>query len=257
MNVRKIIQEELKKVFEGVGNDYYNRYPDFFDPLFNPNVGSYPPIGQHSYGKMVKEDTLEEDYPEMFKMEEFKSLTTFKERIRYCESFLERIGSGSSRIAYRIDDKMVLKLAKNKKGIAQNEVEVDTSEGLGHLVANIYNSDENNLWVEMELAKKVSKGDFERVTGFSFNDYKKAIHNYSIDTVDFQGRKVSGPPEEVVEMMWDDEFAKGMLQYMPDYSVPAADLMKLSSYGIVNREWGEDIVLIDYGFNEDVQNNYY
>lgn len=237
--------------------DYYDRFPDFFDPQYNPQMMRYPVAGQHTFGSMVKEDTIEEDYPEMFKMEEFKSLTTFKERIRYCDSFLERIAAGSSRIAYKIDDKMVLKLAKNKKGIAQNEVEIDTSGELGHLVANIYDSDENYLWVEMELARKMSKEDFNRITGISFEDYCKAVHNYSTDTVNPRGKKVPGPSEEVLEAMWEDESIKGFLQYMPDHDVPAGDLMKTNSYGIVDREWGEDVVLIDYGFNLDIHQNYY
>jgi ribosomal protein S18 acetylase RimI-like enzyme len=54
MDIRKIIKEELKKVFE---SDYYDRYPDFLDPQFNPQIGSYPPVGMHAYGTMVKEDS--------------------------------------------------------------------------------------------------------------------------------------------------------------------------------------------------------
>jgi hypothetical protein len=220
-------------------------------------MGKYPPKGMHAYGTLFKEDNLEEDYPEMFKMDEFKTLTTFKERIRYCEAFLERIAAGSSRIVYKVDDKMVLKLAKNKKGLAQNEVEADTSESLGVLVAKVYNFDENYLWVEMEQARKMSKGDFKRITGFSFEDYSKAIHNYSIDTVNPRGSRVPGPSEEVLEAMWEDETINGMLQYMPDYDVPAGDLMRTSTYGVVDREWGEDVVLIDYGFNLNVHQNHY
>lgn len=53
MNIRQIIREELQKIFEA---DYYDRYPDFLDPQFNPQVGAYPPIGMHAYGTMVKED---------------------------------------------------------------------------------------------------------------------------------------------------------------------------------------------------------
>ena len=59
MSIRKIIREELKKVFEA---DYYDRFPDFLDPQFNPQIGSYPPVGMHAYGTMVKEDEiLDED----------------------------------------------------------------------------------------------------------------------------------------------------------------------------------------------------
>jgi len=53
MKIRKIIREELEKIFEA---DYYDRYPDFIDPQFNPQMGKYAPVGMHAYGTMVKED---------------------------------------------------------------------------------------------------------------------------------------------------------------------------------------------------------
>ena len=57
MIIRKIIREELQKIFEA---DYYDRFPDFLDPQFNPQMGSYPPVGMHAYGTMVKEEELDE-----------------------------------------------------------------------------------------------------------------------------------------------------------------------------------------------------
>lgn len=53
MSIRQIIREELQKIFEA---DYYDRYPDFLDPQFNPQMGAYPPVGMHAYGTMVKEE---------------------------------------------------------------------------------------------------------------------------------------------------------------------------------------------------------
>jgi len=58
MDIRQIIREELEKIFEA---DYYDRYPDFFDPLYNPQVGAFSPVGMHRYGEMVKEEQIEED----------------------------------------------------------------------------------------------------------------------------------------------------------------------------------------------------
>jgi len=56
MDIRQIIREELQKVLSE--SNYYDRYPDFFDPLYNPQVGAFPPVGMHKYGTMVKEDEL-------------------------------------------------------------------------------------------------------------------------------------------------------------------------------------------------------
>jgi len=58
MDIRQIIKEEIKKIFEGgsIGSGYYSNYPDFLDPQFNPEMGAYPPVGMHAYGSLVKED---------------------------------------------------------------------------------------------------------------------------------------------------------------------------------------------------------
>ncbi len=258
MNIRKIIREEIKKVNESS----YDIYPDFFDPIYNPNIKKYPPVGNHSYGEMVKEESLEEDYPSSFDMEHFKSLKSFNARIKYCEEHLQRISSGSSRIAYKIDDQKVLKLAKNKAGIAQNELEFESAKysDLQTLVAAVFDRDENYLWIEMELAEKLSKGDFKNITGFDFGDFSKAIHNYAIDTVMVDSRHLMSKMDiskDVVEDMWEDEFVYDVFNYMPNYDVPPGDLMKTSSYGVVNRGGDKEIVLVDYGFNKDIHQNYY
>ena len=74
-------------------------------------------VTESQYMKIIDEMA----YPVSFNMAEFKTLTTFSERIRYCQTRLQRISSGSARIVYKIDNEKVLKLAKNRKGIAQNE----------------------------------------------------------------------------------------------------------------------------------------
>jgi hypothetical protein len=101
---------------------------------------------------------IDEAYPESFNMESFKQLKTFAERIRYCEEHLSKIGAGSSRIVYKIDDEKVLKLAKNNKGIAQNEAEYDifkTAYYADNLAAEVFDVDDHYLWIEMELAEKM------------------------------------------------------------------------------------------------------
>lgn len=57
MDIKKIIREEIKRVMEGgsIGSSYYSNYPDFLDPQFNPQMGSYPPVGFTNYGDMMKE----------------------------------------------------------------------------------------------------------------------------------------------------------------------------------------------------------
>lgn len=61
MNIREIIKEELKKVFEA---DYYDNYPEFLDPQFNPQIGAYPPVEFNNYGTMTEDLQLDRESEE-------------------------------------------------------------------------------------------------------------------------------------------------------------------------------------------------
>jgi len=204
------------------------------------------------------EDMMDEDYPSSFDMEHFKSITSYAGRKRYCEEQLQRISSGSSRIVYKIDDEKVLKLAYNKKGLAQNEIEIEYGNyyDLKGVVAKVFDNHPDNLWVEMELARKVTKANFASAMGYSFDDFSKMVHNYGVDSGNVKSRyntKYSVHPE-IEERLWEDEFAYGIFQFIGVYGLPVGDLQRTSSYGLVN---GDDIVLIDYGLTHDVYSSYY
>ena len=204
------------------------------------------------------ENDLTEDYPSSFDMDEFKSLTSFSARVKYCQEHLQKISSGSSRIVYKIDDEKVLKLAKNKKGLAQNEVEAEYSQyhDIKDIVARVFDVHPDNLWIEMELARKLTKSNFKQITGFNWDDYTNAIHNYGVDHTG-RGHKYSDIPKELMEEMWEDEFTYGILSFIGSYGVPTGDLERTSSYGVVKRDGQDSIVMIDYGLTSDVYSSYY
>lgn len=205
------------------------------------------------------EGVIDEDYPQNFNIDEFKELTSFNARIKYCQERLRRISSGSSRIVYQIDDTKVLKLAKNKKGIAQNDVEVGYSGG-DYPTAEIFDYHDDGLWNEMELARPLTPQKFKEITGYEWNDYIAVVNNYGNEVGDVRKRTRHKMEvnQSVVNSMWEDNgFVREMLTYIGDMMGPVGDLMRLNSYGVVNREYGEDIVIIDYGLTDDVYDNYY
>ena len=214
----------------------------------------------------ILEDMLGEDYPASFNHEEFKAQQSFAARKRYCDEHLSKIASGTGRIVYKIDDEKVLKLAKNKKGLAQNEVEIDTSNDYyaEATVARIFSYDENNLWVEMELARKVTDKNFEAATGIPWLIYIPALKN---EYVRVNGKSRGGwiqiqqqtktLPDSTMEMLYENEFFTNMADYMNTYNLPVADLVRLTSYGLVKRDGSDDIVMIDYGLTWDVYDSYY
>lgn len=206
------------------------------------------------------EQMIGEDYPSTFDMDEFKTLNSFKKRIEYCNEHLKRISSGSSRVVFMIDNEKVLKLAKNQKGLAQNEVEIQYGNDgyLENIVAKVYDYDENNLWLEMQLAKKLTKSNFKQITGFNFDDFATAVHNYGIDSGNASRHAQKRPIDsKIVEAMWEDEFVYGIFDFIGNYGIPAGDLTRLNSYGVVTENGADRVVIIDYGLTHDVYQSFY
>jgi hypothetical protein len=104
------------------------------------------------------EDVLEiANYPEGFDINQFKDLPSFAAKARYLKSHgLDKLGAGSSRAAFIADDTTVIKVAKNKKGLAQNRVEAELSANVSQdaPIAKVKDSDPDNIWIEIRKSKK-------------------------------------------------------------------------------------------------------
>lgn len=203
------------------------------------------------------ENIVSEDYPQSFDMKFFKTLQSFASRKKYCDEHLKKISQGSSRIVYYIDNEKVLKLAKNKKGLAQNEVEIDYSDDymLTGIVAPVYDYHENFLWLEMALAKKVKKSDFKRITGIDFDDFGEVL--ISADSRYRNRGSQFKVDQDLVDKVMDDEFTSGVYDYIANFDIPSGDMRRLNSYGLIKVDGEEQLAIIDYGLTTDVFKNYY
>ena len=208
----------------------------------------------------ILETMLDEEYPTSWNPEEFKTLTSFAARINYCQQHLKRISSGSSRIVYMIDNEKVLKLAKNQRGLAQNEVEISAGNDfyLTNIVAEVFSYDKNDLWLEMELARKLSPKSFETITGISWDLFTMGLQKVYADGSP-KSQRVWSPriDDNSMTKLWDTELFSNVCDYMMSYKLPVGDLCKINSYGIVKREGQNDIVMIDYGLSYSVYDSFY
>jgi len=205
----------------------------------------------------IIEQLMDEDYPSTFDMEYFKTLTKFTERVKYCDQHLKKISSGSSRIVYLVDDKMVLKLAKNKKGLAQCETEIQWGQDsyFGSVLASTIMYHPDDLWVEMELARKIKKNDFKRLEGIDFDEFGKYLKNFEMES---NGRRgIFNIDNETKEVLNENQFTQSICEFMQSVGSPAGDLMRLNSYGLVTRNGEEIIVIIDFGLTHDIYDEYY
>lgn len=203
-------------------------------------------------------EIIDEDYPSSFNMENFKSLFSFNQRVKYCENNLKRISSGSGRIVYMVDNEKVLKLAKNSKGVAQCEVEIEYRQyhDIADVVARTFDAHPESLWVEMELAKKLTVSDFKRIVGFNFNEFADAIKYYA-HVSNGRGYNQNKQPENY-EKMWENEFIYDIFSFIGNYGLKnVGDLTRFNSYGVVKRDNEDTIVVIDYGLTDDVYDSYY
>ncbi len=185
---------------------------------------------------------------------------------------LQFLGAGSSRRVYRLDSKRVIKLAKGRSGIAQNQVEIEASQELGFIVAKVFDYDKKEMsWVISELVRPLkSKEEFYELTGIIFDDFEGFIYEIA------SGRT----PESIIKsfkLMANEQkpkfgeswykkgidsilnvekshFPKGILIAVKEKGMRTPDLVQIYHWG---KTPDQRVVLLDYGFTKEIENKYY
>lgn len=201
-------------------------------------------------------------YPTEFSMDTLKSLSSYAKRLAYVKSMIPQLASGSSRVVFKVDDEKVLKVAKNQKGIAQNESELDWGKRSYNIVAKIFDFDDDYRFLEMEFAKKATPNQFKALVGYSLKEIEDYLYNRGYDYDPrkygrYASKKTIDP--QVEEAMHEDEWVQELVDLCINYGYQMpGDFGRISSYGIVNRgTYGDEIVLTDYGLSEDVYDTHY
>jgi tRNA nucleotidyltransferase/poly(A) polymerase/2'-5' RNA ligase len=189
---------------------------------------------------------------------EFLKSNSFAAKIKYASQYLPRIGSGTGRIVYDIDGQKIFKLAKNSKGVAQNEVEAGAGyyHDTHNIVAIVFESAEDESWLISEKAKKVNEARIKELTGIpSLNDLYYYVRNFNSSN---HGRgNIFGQDSQVVEELNENEFAQELTEFIANYSQQPGDYGRPSTYGEVLRDGQPIIVLTDYGLNDEVYSTHY
>lgn len=203
--------------------------------------------------------------PETFNLEEMISLSRFSDRVAYCDATLNKLGVGSSRIVYDMGDGKALKLAKNRKGIAQNEVEYNNSNDGYEILSRVYDADVDNwLWVISELAGKAKSDDFKRLWGVSFKEVQDIIkclyNNYARAGHELWLSDKEKTNKLIQELIYKEnrDGLYDLYIYISDYqpSLPQ-DYLRIANWGKCLRNGVETLVIIDNGFDDDVNSQYY
>ena len=195
---------------------------------------------------------------------------SFKSRLQYALARAPRLGIGSSRIAFIIPDnsrETVLKVAKNKKGLAQNAAEVDVlTDGYIRsmdIVIPIIDYDQLNpvpTWLQTEMAKKVSRKKLEEMlycseTSWGLTYFIDAVHNIvgkrsrhmpTLKQIKQELKDVDYSDEEIDIFM---EYANEVAMLVTSSTVLIDDLRNVNNWG----EYNGRPVIIDLGYTEEVK----
>lgn len=191
--------------------------------------------------------------------DDLKPLTSFLKRINHNRKNLGRsIGSGSSRVVWLLDNNKVIKLAKNKKGVAQNEVEVHNSDDyyIGDIFPKIFEYDEDGYnWIVSECCPRAKASDVLEITGLKYGLFVYLCRKLAA-YYDNTERRCTG-------IINDDEEEKlrnaapMFYEYIVNYQPIVGEIVSLRNLGVATRPEGKELVIIDSGLNDDVWKEFY
>lgn len=177
-----------------------------------------------------------------FDLKQFKSLEHVKHLNLYAETYLEKIGRGSSRAAYVFSSRYVLKIAVNNKGIAQNEAEVDayTNPQSKPVIAKIYDFDPDYKWLMSELVRPLdNETEFEKFTGIDFEVFMGQVY-------DLINKEIN--PEKCSKL------AAATTHTMLHNNILTYDIDRFDHWGATP---DGRVVILDYGYTEGVFKSHY
>ena len=213
--------------------------------------------------RTIKSLIVNEAMSDEFSFDTLKSLKTFRDRKNYCDKYLGfNVGSGSSRLVYQLDDEKVLKLAKNEKGIAQNEEEyyfgqekfVDVTPHIFNEMCDLVNF----TFIVSEYVLPAKEKDFMELYGINFKTFISVINTVNVwyGGKRYLGTKVLSD-EEMEYLQEENSDIKEFVDYVSNYQPPIGDMLRLTNYGMVMREGSPQIVLLDSGLTDEIYNKYY
>ena len=210
----------------------------------------------------VKDIIQETPLPDDWDKDVYSPNVSFAKRIRYAKERAKKLGTGSSRVAFEIPYKgrmTVLKIAKNRKGMAQNEVEAKLMsdyylQGLQIVIPMIDYDEKNSMptWIHMEKAEKMTLPKFRKFTGgadfYDLVDYALEITgNAGI----FQGHRNVDDMKVNPELEFVSDFHDLVANYHG--AIEFADMKQKSNWGI----YKGNPVIIDVGLSSDVYIEHY
>jgi hypothetical protein len=212
---------------------------------------------------MIVSDLFESPLPDHWDHSMFSKGSTFRQRLKYALNQAMKLGTGSSRVVVSIDyegRKTALKIARNRKGLLQNEIEASilSDRYAPSIVLPIIDYDTENdqpLWIHTEFATPATFADICRETKArdlhflnEAADYFAGDHftDYVMDGVN----KYFKNNEEDKEIFLD--WAQELAELATNFNVLLVDFLKPENWGFVDGE----LKVIDVGYTPTTREFY-
>lgn len=225
-----------------------------------------------------------------FNLAQFEKLPTLQDKLNYAAQNLKELGRGSSRAAFLLSNRYVLKIALPEAeagGVGQNkgEVSVWSNQEARPYVAAVYRNDPKFDWIISEIARPMtSEKEIEQLGNFNWNvfdllvrsqaDWKEVADEQVRERQDaiqkLQARLGSAPDEQSKKAITakiqnltniinkftttiQSDIFKGAIILVTKANVSAGDVRKWGSWA---KSADGRLIIIDYGFTKDLQGLY-
>ena len=195
---------------------------------------------------------------------ELLEATSYAQMKRIMDSSdMEKIGAGSARIVYKMDDNNVVKIAKNQFGLHQNATETDfyiQQEFNDFLTKTKEFDDENYRFTVCEYASKIKSEkdlftkleEYHNVNEDDFKKFLNGIHR----TIMFNDKKGFEAVDDVLSRNEDNKLLQDIQRLCQETDILPGDFSRHSSWGIVNNNGTTKLAIKDYGLNKENFNLY-
>lgn len=200
----------------------------------------------------------------MFSLFTFNQLYSLEEREDYASSELKKLGWGSSRSAYKLNAKTVLKVAVTEAGIEQNRVEAASGWNRFDICAKTLDASENYEWIVQELCKKATFKNIQNILGLPGAPERTLIAVYELACFYRGSGMYTRGAEALVEVAKSNPTTAAFIKMLEKWSREAKpdyytleELQGPENWGLAKRGAMTLPVIIDYGCNNGVFDNFY
>lgn len=196
-----------------------------------------------------------------FKERAIDELETFSDKLRHANATLKKISSGSGRVVYELNDNHAIKIAKNKKGVAQNEAEADSIFNKFDCVAKTLAHGKFYSWILAEKATPIRHvSEFDELVGGGADFYIYMDTLYTLFSPNGKHWLSDEEFKDGLKKCNDSKFCSkviSMINELGVHKIVVSDLLRLENMGFVVRNGKKELVIVDYGLTADIYNTFY